>query len=113
MGLNPVAKNVHRGGLVLKSRPLVTMASNCKGFLEQHDGRAVKAPSITMRTDYIYARLSWVRNPVDKKVHIGGLALQSCLHNYDKQPPMRLGAAGWPSGKGIEHHDDHGRNNAR
>ena len=52
--LKPVDRKVHRGGMVLKSRPLVTVAGVSQ-ILRQQDGRVVKAPSFLMRTDYIYA----------------------------------------------------------
>ena len=42
-GLNPVDRKVHRGGMMLKSRPLVTVAGVSQNVFEQQDGRVVKA----------------------------------------------------------------------
>ena len=53
-GPNPNHKEVHRGGMVLKLRPLVTVA-DVNQIFRQQDGQVVKVPSFLMRTDYIYA----------------------------------------------------------
>jgi hypothetical protein len=44
---------------------------------EWQDDRVVKAPSILMKTDYIYPGGSWHQNPVDKNVHMEELVLKS------------------------------------
>ena len=66
-GSNPAAKKVHRGGLVLKSRPLVTVAGVSQIF-EGQDGRVVKAGALGDAHVKLWDR-TW-SNPGFEKVHI-------------------------------------------